>query len=121
MRTPQGAGEFRERVDRERRERGDLERPGEQLGDLADGAACVVEREERLARGTDQRAPRVGQREAPPDAVEELAPSSRSNARIACESEGLSDVQPCRRRRDCAVVDDREEVAQTPLIDHRRL
>ena len=76
-----GAGELGERVDRERRERGDLERPGAQLGDLAHGAARVLEREERLARRPDQRAPRIGQREAAPDPVEELARRARVRTR----------------------------------------
>ena len=72
MGSPQPAGELGERVDGKRGERGDLERPRAQLRDLADGAARVLEREQRLARGPDQRAPRVGQRESAPDLVEEL-------------------------------------------------
>ena len=113
------AGELGERVDGERRERGDLERPGAQLGDLADGAARVLEREERLARGPDQRAPRVGQREAAPDAVEELCAELAFERAQRLRERGLGDVQPRRRRRERAVLDDRQEVAQAPLIDHR--
>ena len=60
------------RVDRERRERGDLERARSQLDDAADRVAGVVDRSQDLAGGADQRLARGGQPQAAADSVKQL-------------------------------------------------
>ena len=60
------------RVDRERGQRGDLERAGLQLDDPGDRVARLVDRPQDLPGGTDQRLAGGGQAQTAPDAVEQL-------------------------------------------------
>jgi hypothetical protein len=114
----EAADQGRHRVDGERRERGDLQHPGDELADLADGGSRGVERAQRLARGSDESF--AGGREAQPapDAVEELGAYLALERVQSLRERGLRDVQPPRSARHATVLDDRQEVAQASLI-HR--
>ena len=69
---PEAADQVGHRVDRERRERGDLERACLQLEHAGDRVAGLVDRSQDLTGGTDQRLARGGQPQAAADAVKQL-------------------------------------------------
>ena len=110
--------QIRHRVDRERRERGELEPSGLQLDDPGDRVSCFVDRSQHLARRTDQRLPRRGQAQATPDPMEQLRAQLRLQPADGLGERRLGHVQPSGGAGHAALFDHREEVAE-PAFIHR--
>ena len=112
------ADQRRHRVDGKRRQRGDLERPVLQLEHSGDRVACLLDRAEDLAGGTDQRLAGGGQAQPASDAMKQLHAELGLQGRRRLRERRLSHVQALGGTRDAALFDHGEEVVEATLI-HR--
>ena len=112
--------QVRHRIDRERRQRGQLEPSRLQFDDPGDRLAGFVDGAEHLTSGTDERLPGRGHAQAAPDPMEQVRAELGLQRANGLRQGRLGDMQAPRRAGHAALVDDRDEVSE-PAIIHRQL